>query len=877
MRQRLEGEWSLQQLDSPASSAESAQVAAVVARLPGDNLHALLEAGAVEDPYFADNELALQWLGRASWRFSRSFTCDRQTANRRYHYLHLESVDTAAVVSLNGHEVARQENMFYPVRADVTGFVSEGEHTIDVHIAGPETRAREKAASLPYPVPHQYYPVQSPYRNLLRKVQCHGGWDWGPALMVSGLYGDLYLGATDRERIESVRVFTAPTEPPAERAREWALTVSVELYAFEAGPVRIEAALRDPQGEAPVASVRRTVEVPTGRSEWELTVEVVRPELWWPAGYGGQPLYPLTVSTDNDLYDAAVGFRTLRLVNEADDHGAGLVFEVNDRPVFAKGANWIPADALPSRQTPELITRLLEDAAAANMNMIRVWGGGQYEGDHFYSECDRLGLLVWQDFMFSCSLYPADPSFLDSVRREVAYQVRRLQHHPSIALWCGNNENIGALTWFEESRANRDRYLIDYDRLNEGAVGRTARAADPSRAWWPSSPAAAPGDFSDNWHDDSRGDMHYWSVWHEGKPFEAYYDVVPRFCSEFGFQSFPSVQTVAEFAPPQEHNVSSPAMDHHQRSPAGNAVIVSTIARYFRFPESFEDFIYLSQVQQAMAISTAVEYWRTRRPVCMGALYWQLNDLWPVASWSSIEYSGRWKLLHYAARRFFRPLHPVLLEGPDGSVEAHLLNDTAIPVTGELTLRVLDFSGNTLEEQAGTCTAAAEGASWAAALHVPGTLSRGAYFCDARFVPHGTAGVPGATASGGAIDALRLSDLPKRCHLEPAEVEAEVHTAEVEAIGDGTAADETADAAPTDRTHSGGLTVTLTTDRPAFYVTLATPDPLLRFSDNGIHLLPGRPVTVTVERAAGGDAAAAQDAAWLRENLTVRHLRETYR
>ncbi|MFP4011642.1 MAG: glycosyl hydrolase 2 galactose-binding domain-containing protein, partial [Spirochaetaceae bacterium] len=266
MHQGLEGEWSLQQLDPPVSSAESTPVAAVVARLPGDNLHALLEAGAVKDPYFADNELALQWIGRASWRFSRSFTCDRQTASRRYHYLHLESVDTAAVVSLNGHEVARQENMFHPVRADVTGLVSEGENTIDVHIAGPETRAREKAAALPYPVPHQHYPVQSPHRNLLRKVQCHSGWDWGPALMVSGLYGDLYLGATDRERIESVRVFTAPTEPPAERAREWALTLSVALYAFEAGPVRIEAALRDPQGEAPVATVRRTVEVPTGRS-----------------------------------------------------------------------------------------------------------------------------------------------------------------------------------------------------------------------------------------------------------------------------------------------------------------------------------------------------------------------------------------------------------------------------------------------------------------------------------------------------------------------------------------------------------------------------------------------------------------------------------
>ncbi|MFP4375108.1 MAG: glycoside hydrolase family 2 protein, partial [Spirochaetaceae bacterium] len=487
---------------------------------------------------------------------------------------------------------------------------------------------------------------------------------------------------------------------------------------------------------------------------------------------------------------------------------------------------------------------------------------------------------VWQDFMFSCSLYPADPSFLDSVRREVDYQVRRLQHHPSIALWCGNNENIGALTWFEESRANRDRYLIDYDRLNEGAVGRTARAADPSRAWWPSSPAAAPGDFSDNWHDDSRGDMHYWSVWHEGKPFEAYYDVVPRFCSEFGFQSFPSVETVAEFAPPEEHNVSSPAMDHHQRSPAGNAVIVSTIARYFRFPESFEDFIYLSQVQQAMAISTAVEYWRTRRPVCMGALYWQLNDLWPVASWSSIEYSGRWKLLHYAAARFFRPLHLVLLEGPGGAIEAWLLNDTAADVAGELELRLLDFDGNLLESHRATPTAVAETASWAARVHVPSALRAGSYFCDARFTPRGGTHVAAAAAGAGAaagtgaaaaagagpgvaIDAVRLSDVPKRCTLSRAAVSVEVEDAEPNAPG--------TEAAAAERDGVGApLALRLSTDRPAFFVSLSTPDAEVRFSENGVHLLPDRPRVVRVVRDAGHDAA------WFREHLSVRHLRETY-
>lgn len=844
-------------------------------QVPGDNLTALRAAEAVAEPYYGANELDLQWIGREDWVFETHFDVPSELLERSYHFLHFESIDTVAEIRLNGVLLGNTDNMFAAVRVPAPGLIERGNH-LRVNIRGPETVATERAAALPYSVSHVEYPVQSPHRNLLRKVQCHAGWDWGPSLMVCGIYGEVYLGATDCERIESVRVFATP-EP--ETSKRWTVEVDIELFAESASPVNVHAELVDLSGEGQgsVASARTVqLDAPTGRSTGALSLVVEHPRLWWPNGYGAQPLYGLRIESDNDRWSGTVGFRTLELITRPDEHGRSMVFRINGRDVFAKGANWIPADAMPGRITNERIESLLADAAAANMNMVRVWGGGRYESRHFYETCDRLGILVWQDFMFSCSLYPADTNFLESVRGEVRYQVTRLQHHPSIALWCGNNENVGALTWFEESRKDRDRYIIDYDRLNEGAVGATVRETDPSRPWWPSSPAAGPGDFSDNWHDDTQGDMHYWSVWHEGKPFEAYYEVTPRFCSEFGFQSFPSPQTVAEFAPPEQLNVTSPIMDHHQRSPAGNAVILATLARYFRFPRDFADFTYLSQVQQAMAITTAVEYWRTRRPVCMGALYWQLNDVWPVASWSSIEHSGRWKLLHYAARRFFRPLLLVLLSGTEvgtalsgtevavgETLEAWLVNDTAADVSGRLELVFYDFEGHPFRTEAFSCACPAESSMRVASLDAPRDRADGTYFCEARFVPatgatrHDTPDTSSTGVPHSPLEALRLSTVPKHCRLAEAQVQAAVGDT-TPAVGNSTPAG----AAP--------LTIELTTDRPAFFVSLSTPDPAVRFFDNGFHLLPQRGKRVVVENVAGHDAN------WLRENLSLTHLRASY-
>jgi len=417
------------------------------------------------------------------------------------------------------------------------------------------------------------------------------------------------------------------------------------------------------------------------------------PRLWWPSGSGEQALYRLSVELPTDEVTKQIGLRTIELITTPDASGSRFAFKVNGREIFCRGANWIPADALFSLSSPEKTEDLLQSAKAANMNMIRVWGGGFYEQDHFYDLCDRLGLMVWQDFMFACNLYPSTEDFLDNVTIEVDYQVRRLSSHPSIVLWCGDNELVGALTWFEESRKDRDRYLVSYDRLNR-TIEQAVKKALPGALWWPSSPASGYLDFGDAWHADGSGDMHYWSVWHENKSFDNYRSVRPRFCSEFGFQSYTSLPVIRTYAEEKDMNVASPVMELHQKNAGGNERIAGTMFRYFRFPKDFPNFVYLSQIQQGLAIKTAVEYWRSLKPHCMGTIYWQLNDTWPVASWSSLDYGGRWKAMHYLVKRFFQPVAVAAIPSDDGkTIRFSLVNDTLAEVSVDLAVSILTVKG----------------------------------------------------------------------------------------------------------------------------------------------------------------------------------------
>lgn len=820
----LNGTWSLRLLDGPDPESKPfrRKNRTFPVTIPGDNLSALVAAGAVPDPYNAENELGLQWIGRSDWLFERELDLPRRFLGDPEAYLTFESMDTIAEVSLNGTSIGVSDNMFVRRRFPVAKLLRPGRNLLSVTFRSADGEAAARAKKLSYPIPHTRHPVQSEHRNLVRKVQCHSGWDWGPCLMVSGIYGGVSL-ETGAGTIDYA------TTRLARSGGRWTVLVTVEYTSAVDATLELAASVAG-------AEKRATAEVRRGANSWQLRLNVDSPELWWPAGYGAQPLYELTVRVGAAELRKRIGFRTVSIKGVNDRFGRSMTVCVNGADIFCKGANWIPMDAMPARHTADRYERLLDDVAAANMNMIRVWGGGQYENDLFYDICDRKGILLWHDMMFACSLYPSDRPFLDSVREEIQHQIKRLKDHPSIALWCGNNEDVGAMTWFEESRTDPGRYFVDYDRLNEGVVGETIRTLDPDRPWWPSSPSAGPDDFTDCWHVSGRGDMHYWSVWHEGRSFESYYEVTPRFCSEFGYQSFPSLETVQSYAPKNQWNLTSPMMEHHQRHPRGNSIIIENFSRYFRLPEGFENMLYLSQVQQALAMKTAVEYWRSLRPVCMGTLYWQINDNWPVASWSSVEYSGRWKLLHYAARRFYAPVTVVAYRKGD-EVSVYGLNDTAAAVKGTVNVRFIEFGGRVVKEERIDCSLRAASAVrlWRSAVSkLPLQPEQGTLSVELR-------------AGGTAVANDIFLTEPKRCDL----AEPDLKVAMVE--------------------RDGRVTFELTAAAPAFHVSLEIDSKLGRFSDNGFTVYPDRPVTVDFLPAGKVSPKTLQRA------VTVRHLRGTYR
>ncbi len=608
-------------------------------QMPTDGITALHNAGLIPDPYWGRNEYDLRWICERDWTASRNFTLTDADA-----VLILSGVDTIVTVKVNDQIVLRAENAFRTYRVSLTGTARVGNNTVSVTFHSVTAAGAAKQEAHPFPLPQsENCPI--PNGNMLRKPACDFGWDWNIALAPFGIYGQMQIVSAADPHIDRIMVQQAHHDAGVD------LELAVHVTGDD-GPVTARMA-----GQVVSALCENGVA--------RLALHVADPILWWPAGQGPQHLYDLEVTCGAATETRRVGLRQIALVTEPDDAGLGFKFRVNGRDVFCKGANWIPADALPGRITDAKTKALLQSAADANMNMVRVWGGGRYEPQSFYDACDELGLMVWQDFMFACNLYPSDPAYLAEVKAEAEENVSRLHHHACLALWCGDNELIGALDWYDCSRTDRDRYLVNYDRLNrtlETALFET----DPIANWWPSSPSPGPLSFGDAWHDDGSGDMHFWSVWHEGRDFEHYRDVSPRFCSEFGFQSYPSMIEVERFAGPDDQNIAAPVLESHQKNAGGNARIAETMFRYFRWPTAFDDFVYLSQVQQGLAIQTAVTHWRSLKPHCMGTLIWQLNDTWPVCSWASLNHQGDWKLLHHMAQRFFAPV--LVTAVPQGDV-----------------------------------------------------------------------------------------------------------------------------------------------------------------------------------------------------------------
>lgn len=828
----LAGTWKLTQADKPSVTCP--------VDVPGGIYTALYEAGLIPDPYFAQNEKLTQWPGRTDWIFSRSFTLPEGFASAKSVTLRLEDVDCFATVKVNGHEVGKTSNRFCRWDFDVKPFLKSGENSIEAlfesteRISYAESNKYDRAYNIANATVRQI--------NLVRTVQCHGGWDWGITQMETGFMGTVKLVAAEVARLDyvyTVQDFAADYSSVD-------VEVTAEAYSPAGGETDFTAAIGD-------VSKTMKVRLEPGGNKVSLTLKIDRPELWWPVGYGRQKLYPMSVKLGEASLSRRIGLRKAEVYNEEDKEpdpvtgkkGRPMIVVINGVRIFCKGADWIPCDAFENRQTRAKYDDLLQSAVDANMNTIRVWGGGQFERSAFYELCDEKGLLIWHDFMFSCATYPVDERFMSGVRKEIAHQLRNLRDHASIALWCGDNECIGAAKWFsatDEQHAANIKLCVARARELE----KLCAEYDPGRCFWPSSPCLGPGDYGDGWKEDSSGDMHFWQVWFGDKPFSHYFTVRPRFCSEFGFQSYPSKEEALSFVTPDQLNPTAPDFFYHQKSPNGNKYIMQMILRNFRFPEGTDAVLYLSQVQQAMAIRTAVEAWRHLQPRCMGIIYWQLNINWPVASWSSLEYSGKWKHLHYNMKRAYAPLAVSAAPkwGDPGKIEIWAVNDNPDGFTGTASVDRWTFGGKrgTVAEIKAEIPARSSVKIAEYPLSAFGDEAvRTASFLRMRL--DGRAGEKTASASGEWMFDLFMNSELEKCSLKT-------------------------DFAEKD----GKFYVTLSADKPAFFVWANVWRTRGEFDDNSFTLYPGEPRTIVFT-----PKTPRLTLDGFKKAFSVTHLRETYR
>ena len=677
----LNGDWSLQ---------ISGETDWIPAKVPGSVYADLLRCGRIEDPFYRDNENRLLPLMEHDFVYTRTFSVSGGLLGRDVLLLRCEGLDTLATVSLNGTPVLQADNMHRTWELDVKKFLVEGENTIAVRFASPTRYIKEQYARCRADGTGDAM-VGFPH---IRKAHCMFGWDWGPRLPDAGIWRPISLIGADTARLKGVYV----TQDHHDGVVDLNFDVEVQSLS-DAGPAwTYTAAVTAPDGR------RYACDPLSGR------VRIPDPQLWWPNGYGAQPLYTLRVELSAggqllDVWEKRIGLRTMTVHREPDAWGEGFAHRVNGVDIFAMGADYIPEDNLLTRVDRAKTERLLRDCAAAHFNTIRVWGGGCYPSDDFYDLCDQLGLIVWQDFTFACAVYELSDAFEENIRAELIDNIKRLRHHPSLGLWCGNNE----MEMFVEQGkwVSSPKQKSDYVKMYQYIFPKILKEYDPNTFYWPASPSSG-GDF-DEPNSPDRGDTHYWGVWHGNEPFSAYRRFFFRYASEFGFQSFPSLKTVESFTLPEDRNIFSYVMEKHQRSNAANGKIMPYLAQTFLYPTDFSTLLYASQLLQAEAIKYGVEHWRRNRGRCMGAVYWQLNDCWPVASWSSIDYYGRWKALHYYAKRFFSPVavscceEGIMTQNPNVNAEPydveksmHLCveNETMAPFRGEVrwSLRSTDAS-----------------------------------------------------------------------------------------------------------------------------------------------------------------------------------------
>jgi beta-mannosidase len=801
------------------------------AQVPGVVQTDLLRNKLISEPFYQDNETRLQWIGRLNWEYRTTFNVDAATLARRHVDLVFEGLDTFAAIYLNDVFLLKADNMFRHWRIPVKASLKPGANTLRIVFYSPIEGMMSYVESLPYILPaistvnggNEFGLPTAPYT---RKAPYQYGWDWGPRFVTEGIWQPVRLETWDALRIVNFHIHQNKITPETA-----SLNAELEIESDEPTSVVITYS-HDDLSSNPIKDGSQTVQLDAGTNQISFPIHISSPKLWYPTGYGAQDRYHFAATvkqrkeTEGEA-DLKTGLRSLELRRAPDDWGKSFEFVVNGIPVFAKGANVIPFDSFPPRVTPERHREILEAARDAHMNMVREWGGGYYESDDFYDICDELGIMVWQEFSFGGDMVPGDLPFQQNVREEAVQQVKRLRDHPSIVIWCGNNEvETGWLHWGERqdfkesiSAANRERVWQDYVIMFADILKSVVRQyADPV-PYWPSSPST---NFEEPPETFRNGDMHYWGVWHAQAPAQNYLKQYPRFMTEFGFQSFPEMRTIRSFATAEDLDIRSAVMLSHQKNKGGNERILTYMLREYHEPKDFASFVYLSQVQQAEIIKIGAEHFRRQRPRTMGALYWQLNDCWPVASWSSIDYYGRWKALQYYARRFYDDL----LISPyihDDKVDVVVVSDKLQPVSGAVHYRMLDFKGQVLLEQTLPVRIPAQSSASYLLLDVSDLAKKG----DSRetFLVFDLE-IGGQKVSRNLIfqdftHNLKLPVSPK--------IETTVN-------GSGQ-----------------NFQVTLRSTELARNVYISLGDLDARFSDNYFDLLPGEPVTITIKSAASLD------------------------
>jgi beta-mannosidase len=814
----LDHGWQFRQITDGAQPSENGWLPANV---PGDVHLDLLANKKIPDPFFRDNESKLQWIEKASWEYRLSFEVTPALLARSNVDLVFDGLDGTAEVLVNGAKLLVTGNSFRLWRVPVKAHLHAGKNLLYVVFPSPQKAAAEAAAGDPWQSRTKADP-----KTYLRKPAYEYGWDWGPRFVTSGIWKPVRIEAWDRVRIQDFAIRQRDV------SREVAhLDAEVEVEAKADGPARVSVQY---SSDGKPVTVARTVSLHAGRNILDLPIEIRQPKRWFPAGYGEQPLYEFTaqVGTGAEMSEerkVKAGLRSIVLDRHLDQWGRSFQFIVNGIPVFAKGADVIPFDSFPNRVTTANYRRILESARDANMNMIRVWGGGYYGSEEFYELCDELGIMVWQDFMFGNDWQPGSYSFKLNIEAEAGDQVRRLRNHPSIVIWCGNNETEEAFDWGDRATLPADvRFQMWQDYLTEfsGILPRVVARLNSETPYWPSSPSADYEAVSPAFH---TGDDHIWDVWHGRVPFSTYESHHSRFVTEYGFQSFPEMKTIETFTEPEDRtSIFTPVMQAHQKNNEGNAIIHDYLLKDYPEPKDFPSFLYVSQVLQAEGIKIGAEHFRRSRPETMGSIFWQLNDCWPVASWSSIDYYGRWKALQYYARRFYAPIL-VTPHVEDGAVKVYVVSDKVKGEHDSLRVRLMDFDGKVLLEE----TKAVDVAPLTSQVYLDWPLKK---LTDAGAADTSRVFVVADLSAGDAQISRNVIYLAptKGVHLKPAQLNVETTGAK------------------------GSYTIRISSPVLARSVYLAFGNLDVEVSDNYFDLLPGETVEIKASSSATLDALKAQ-------------------